>query len=349
VSSTNTAAAPSATSTAASKPRSGGLQGRIELAIDQMRGRNLLTTNGFWTIFHGILGLGPSVELLNPDTGQRVNAVDYICDGGNVRSMRFLPTTDGLDVEIGQMYVSQGHQDQFVAEMAQWGMPADRKFRVLGKDYTFLDFVRHSQMRAQTTAEQELSWTVLVVGQYLGTDIHWTNRAGDKLAFEDLVRYELNQPMDKAACGGTHRLFGLTWVYHVQLKKGGKTEGVWKEVAATIARHKELARNYRNADGSFSTSFFQGPGNVSDMQLRMNTTGHTLEWLALALTDDELRQPWVEDAVNSLTQMFLDIQSSSMESGSLYHATHGLLMYYARVYGPEKLGQNAPFMILPPK
>jgi hypothetical protein len=325
------------------------LRERLDLAIDQVRRRDLLTTNGFWTVFHGILGLGPSVTLLNPETKQRVNAVDYICNGGAVRSMRFLPTEDGLDVETGERFVSQGHQDQFVAEMAQWNMAPDRRFHVLGKDYTFMDFIRHSKMRARVTAEQELSWTILILAQYLGTDIEWTNRAGEKLHFEDLIRYELKQSMDTAACGGTHRLFGLNWAYNLHLRKGGKTEGVWAEVAAMLARHKELARGYQNADGSFSTSFFRERGNVPDMQLRINTTGHTLEWLALALTDAELHQPWVENAVNALAVMFLDIQNKPMEGGSLYHATHGLLLYYARVYGPDNLGPNAPFLILPPK
>jgi hypothetical protein len=320
------------------------------MAIDQVRHRDLLTTHGFWTIFHGILGLGPSVELYNPDTKQRINAVDYICNGGDVRSMRFLPTEDGLDVETGaEQFVSQGHQDQFIAEMTQWGMPIDRRFRVLGKDYTFIDFVRHCQMRARTTQHQELSWTILVLGQYLGTDIRWTNRAGEALTFEDLLRYELDQPMDTAACGGTHRLFDMTWVYHLHLQKGGKTEGVWKDVAAMIARHKELARQYQNADGSLSTNFFRGPGDARDRQLRMNTTGHTIEWLALAMTDAELRQSWMENAVNALALMFLEIQNADMESGSLYHATHGLLLYYARVFGPAWLGPNAPLYIPPPK
>src|SRR5437868_3351509 len=40
-----------------------GLRDRVRLAIDQVRKRDLLTTNGFWTVFHGILGLGPSVTL----------------------------------------------------------------------------------------------------------------------------------------------------------------------------------------------------------------------------------------------------------------------------------------------
>ena len=327
------------------------LRDRVELAIDQVRKRNLQTDYGFWTVFHGILGLGPSLTLKQPDSEERVNAVEYICNGGQLRGLRFIPTQHGLDVEINraEMFVSQGHQDQFVAEMAQWGMPATRTFRVLGKDYTFMDFVRHSQMRARVTQDQELSWTSLVVGQYLGTDVEWTNAAGEKLHFHDLLRYELNQPMDPAACGGTHRLFGLSWVYHLHLQKGGQKTGVWQDVADFLDKHKELARKYQNADGSFSTSFFRARGNLTDMEARMNTTGHTLEWLALALTDEELRQPWVENAVNALAMMFLQSKDSSIVGGTLYHAVHGLLIYYARVWDRTKLGANDPVIVLPPK
>jgi hypothetical protein len=327
-----------------------GLRERVESAVEQVRKRDLLTTNGFWTVFHGILGLGPSVTLLNPETGQRVNALDYICAGNPVRGLRFIPTKDGLDVETGvQMFVSQGHQDQFVAEMAQHAVPADRKFVVDGRDYTFMDFVRHTKQRARVTANQELSWAILVLGQYLGTDLEWTNSAGEKLRFEDLVRYEVNQPVEEAACGGTHRLFGLSWVYHLHLRKGGQTTGVWKDLAAHVEKYQKTARQLQNPDGSFSTSFFRGPGRATDMQLRINTTGHTLEWLALSLPDQELRAPWVENAVNALTLMILEIQGQPMEGGTLYHAVHGLLIYYSRVFGPEKLGPLAPEVSLPPK
>src|SRR5437879_573367 len=55
------------------------LKQRIEAVIDQVRQRELLLNNGFWTVFHGILGLGPSVTLKHPVLGVQVNAVDYIC------------------------------------------------------------------------------------------------------------------------------------------------------------------------------------------------------------------------------------------------------------------------------
>lgn len=323
---------------------------RIESAVQNVRERDLLTTNGFWTIFHGILGLGPSVKLVDPMTHQKVNAVEFICKGGRLEGLRFVPTEWGLDVETtGPTGRGQGHQDQFIAEMGEWGMAPTRKFRVFGKDYTYSDFVNHTKMRASVTMNQELSWAIVIIGQYLGTDVEWTNGYDEDLRFEDLVRYELDATITKAACGGTHRLFGLNYVHHLHLQKGGKTEGVWKEIADKTAKYRDLAKKYQNADGSFSTDFFNGPGNVEDKQRRINTTGHTLEWMALALSEAELKEQWVQDAANALSLMILELQGQPIEGGSLYHAVHGLLMYYARVYDHETLGPPELHIPLPPK
>jgi hypothetical protein len=338
-------------------PSADGVRSRVEAAIEQVKKRDLLTTNGFWTVFHGILGLGPEVTLLDPMTGRRVKALDHVCAGKELRGLQFLVTADGLDVRTGPQFVGQGHQDQFVAEMVQWGVPADRKFVVLGKDYTFMDFIRHTKARARVTQNQELSWAVLIIGQYYGTDATWTNAFGEKLRLEDLVRYELDAPMDDSGgphglpplpCGGTHRLFGLSWVYHLHLAKGGRTEGIWREVAERTEHYKQMTRRWQNADGALSTSYFRGPGNAPDPALRLNTTGHILEWLGLALSDAELREPWVQNAANALALMILDGQGEALDGGSLYHAVHGLLLYYARVYDADKLGAYQPVAPLLP-
>lgn len=332
-------------------PKPTGPQQRIEAAIQHVKDRDLLTNVGFWTVFHGILGLGPSVTLLNPDTNQRVNAVDYICKGGEMPGLEFVLTKNrGVDVRtLPGGGVGQGHQDQFIAEMAQWNLPADRPFLIDGEERAFLDFIRHSQMRASLKKNQELSWAIVVIGQYLGTEISWTNHLGEKLHFEDLVRYELDASVENAACGGTHRLFGLTWVYHLHLQKGGATTGVWREVAEKTTKYRDLAKKYQNRDGSFSTNHFREPGNSPDRGQRISTTGHILEWLALALPEEELKEQWMQDAANALALLILESQGAPLEGGSLYHATHGLLIYYARVYDRQALGANNPFTPLPPE
>jgi hypothetical protein len=324
------------------------LEERIEVALKNVRSRDLLTTHGFWTIFHGILGQGPGTTLLDVETGRRVNALDEICRGAPIRGLEFLPSPDGLDVRtmVGSG-IGQGHQDQFVAEMAQWNMPRTRKVVVNGENYTYEDFLRHSKMRASLTRNQELSWLIVIVSQYYGTDHQWTTTYGESLSLEDVVRYELEQPIDTAACGGTHRLFGMTWAYHLHLSHGGKAVGVWKDVEAKIAEYKKKARQYRNGDGTFSSEYLSKPASTADADRRINTTGHVLEWLALALSDAELKKPWVEDAANALALMVLQHRADPLDGGSLYHATHGLYIYRARVFG--KPGPKGLLIPLPTK
>jgi hypothetical protein len=317
-----------------------GPRARVEAAIANIRQRELSTTNGFWTVFHGILGLGPGVMLTNSENGQHVNAVDYVAGGGELRGLRILPTKYGLDVpwpggpqglNIPQG-VGQGHQDQFACEMAQWGMPADKKFVVYGKEYVFMDFVNHSMMRASPRRHQELSWASMLIALYKGLDHHWVNQFGERLGVEDLLRFEVDASVEQAPCGGTHRLFGLTWLLHMHLQRGGKLEGVWKDVADKTARYKDLARKLQNGDGSFSTNWFQGPANASDVSARISTSGHTLEWLALALDEKEIRKDWVESAANAVALMILELQDAPIDGGAVYHAVHGLQLYHARVY-----------------
>lgn len=346
----------------AEKPASDQLQikslkGRIELAIDNVRKRDLQTTNAFWTVFHGILGLGPSLTLYDPKTSTRVNALEYVAKDGVIRGMEFIPTKDGLNVLTSNSRemtgLAQGHQDQFIAEMAQWGIPRDFQFIVKGKTHTYHDFLRFCKAKASVKENQELSWAIVCISQYFGTNHEWTNGAGDKLRFDDILRYELDADIENAACGGTHRLFGLTWAYRWHVHRGGQLDGIWKEIEAKTRKYKNQARKTRNSDGSFSTEFFRGPARdrslhhesltAHEMQARLYSTGHMFEWLALALSDEELREPWMEEAANALFKMFFEIRQSPMESGALYHAIHGLLIYYARVYGGDTLGPNRPY------
>lgn len=327
------------------------LRPRIEQAIDNVRSRDLSTTHAFWTIFHGILGLGPDVDLVDPLTKKRVNALDYICAGGNIRGLEIVKTEHGIDVVTqAGTGVGQGHQDQMVAEMVQWGVSPDRKVTVDGKNYTFADFFHHSKMRASVTRHedksknQELSWAIIIISTHFGTDHQWTNAAGEKVSLEDIVRYELDEPIADAACGGTHRLFGLTWAYHLHRAKGKPATGVWKDVADKIDRYKKQAREFQNrADGAFSTQYVSKAEHLPELTARIATTGHVLEWLALALTDAELRQPWMEDAASALAKMILDNQNNPIDGGALYHATHGLYIYRARVFGvPGPAGLTIP-------
>jgi hypothetical protein len=330
------------------------LRQRLELAIEHVRSRQLQTTNSFWTVFHGILGLGPNVEIIDPNTQVKTRALSYIFGGdhplGEIRGARFVPTADGLDVSIGPTHVGQGHQDQFIAEIAQWGVPKDTPVVVFGKQYSMMDFVKESM--AHSRVGQELSWSTVVIASYVGTDVEWTNKFGEKLNFEQLLESEWKASIDQAACGGTHRLFGMTWCYFTHRRNGGDVEkGIWKKVKEKLDAHVELAKKYQNPDGSFSSNHFRGPGATTDLSDNLASSGHIFEWLASHLPDTAIRETWMQDACMAVSLMILDAKDLPMESGALYHATHGLITYHQRMFKaapdtapptPEAISNPAP-------
>ena len=314
------------------------LMSRIDAAIKSVEVRTLDTTLPFWTVFHAVLGMGPGTTVLeDPRTGVKVNALEYMLGGdpkhGQIDGLRFLPTRHGLEVSMEgfAQWIGQGHRDQFLAEMIQWGVPKDKKVIVFGREYTMLDFANHSRMTARTTEQMELSWTIIVIASYYGTNHAWTNEAGEKLTYDDIVRYEMKEPVLTAACGGTHRLFGLTWALQHHLKAGGKREGLYRDLSDHLEKYAKLSKDTQYPNGLFSTHYYVEKSDAGDDVEKLGTSGHTFEWLAQYLPDRELRSEWMMNGAENLAELFLKLQAAPVESGALYHAVHGLKIYRLRV------------------
>src|SRR5688572_10604315 len=68
------------------------LSERLDAALDNVRRRELSTDHAFWTVFHGILGMGPGLKLRIPGTDEFVNAVEQVTSGKGIRGLEFLET-----------------------------------------------------------------------------------------------------------------------------------------------------------------------------------------------------------------------------------------------------------------
>ena len=141
--------------------------------------------------------------------------------------------------------------------------------------------------------------------------------------------------LGSSACGGTHRLIGLTTALDRHLADGGQLVGAWALADEVIGQAILDAQQYQNSDGSFSTRYFAGPGSSLDLAQNLGTTGHILEFLALALNDDQLQEPWIRQAAANLCGLFETTRSVPLECGALYHAAHGLVLYRQRLWGRD--------------
>lgn len=316
------------------------LREQLEEVIDFTLNQRRLDTrvHAAWQILHGALAYGRQFPVQTND-GQIQSAVDYVLAGGkisgwNVQPGDLLPATSQLGLrailEAGSK-TGQGHVDQWFAVLAQCDLQPDQAIQVGDHSLTMEDFVSQVQYDVPRNVNEEWSWTLIGLTSYLPTDARWVARDGDIWSIERLVQAELDKDLAESACGGTHRLIGLTMALNHHLSQGGNLESPWQEVDLLVRRHIDTAKRLQNSDGSFSTNYFERPGRSPDLAQDLGATGHTFEFLTIAMPDSRLDEPWVQRAATHLCDLFRKTKSIDLECGALYHATHGLVVYQGRL------------------
>lgn len=328
----------------ASLPSDDELCQRIDEALDFTYEQRLLNTDDHaaWQVVHGILAFQKAYKISH--NGEKVGALDYLLDGGRLTGWT-MRIGDELDPATGRRGVKaviepgsktgQGHPDQWLGYMSQCGIKPDRTVVVEGQELTVQDWIEQILWDIPNNPMNEYSWTVTALAMYLPTNYTWTASDGKTWSLDRLMQIEAEQDINSSACGGTHRLTGMAMALNQHIANGGKLEGGWKaaddKIQWAIAKAKEL----QNPDGSFSSNYFARPGKSPDLANEMGTTGHTAEFLTVALPEEKLREPWVRAAIVRLTDVFHKTEDLPMECGALYHGAHGLLLYRERIYGPR--------------
>ena len=307
------------------------LRKRLDKAIELTGKRHMSPqVNNAWQIIHGMLAYGYDLQL-NAD-GKLVPGIEWLFDGGQMRGWQLVPGDKGLkDVEDPGSKSGEGHDDQWLGYFAQCGVPLDAKINVRGQEFTVNDLV--TQAEWDVREGMEATWTLMAFSVYLPLDTKWHARDGSEWSIERLLDMECKQDLATSTCGGTHRMYGIASTLNRHLEEGGKLTGVWELADKKVKQALVDARESQQPDGGFSTNYFGRSSGSADIGLRLNTTGHVLEFVCLAATDDELRQPWVTRAVSYLCGLFEATADVPVECGGLYHAVHGLMLYRLRRFG----------------
>jgi len=314
------------------------LESLVARTLEQnLQGRTLSTeTHGAWQILHGVLAYGRDFPVGTPSG--TTGALDYILAGGTLGGFEPVPGDSfgdparrGLRMDMQpSTKVGQGHRDQWLAIVSQCGLPIETEVKSATHTFTLQDWLRQAEYDVPRNLELEFSWSLIALTAYHDTDYRWTARDGVEYSTEDLVASELQQSLAGSVCGGTHRLIGIAMSLDKRRSEGKPITGVWKDAEALLDQSIELARQNQNPDGSYSIAYLHRPGWTRDLGETLGTTGHVLEFLSFAASDQTLAEPWVERSVRRLCQVLNQCQEVDIECGVLYHALHGLSEYQRR-------------------
>lgn len=293
---------------------------------------------GPWALMHASLPFGVEAEIV---AGRRkVNALGWMCyNGVCARQRMFQATRSGFRPNVGPGV--QGHEGQFLAILAQSQVAADYQIRVGNRRFTIKDLVRHEQRTCRERSE--LTFKLIGLSYYLPQDATWRDNRGRAWNLEKMVAEELAQPINGAACGGTHRLMGLSFAVIERQKAGLPIKGYWAKAEKYLNDYVNYAMTLQNSDGSFSTEWFESRGQDQDVERKVQTTGHILEWLIYTLPDEHLHSPRIEQSVNFLLRTVGTDLSRDWPIGPRGHALRALSLYSQRVLGAEP-GQMKQFI-----
>ena len=225
----------------------------------------------------------------------------------------------------------QGHADQWLAILAQAGLSPEQTIAVPAGTFTIADLVRQVQRDVPRNVDREWSWTLIGLTSYLPTNATWEGGDEQTWSIERLVGEEASQPLESSACGGTHRLIGLSMALNRHLAQEGSLAGPWQDADRIIAEAIARTEAYQDGSGAFSAHYFERPGITFDLAQALGTSGHTLELLALALPTARVGEPWVARGADYLCDLFDQTADYPLECGALYHALHGLAVYRQRL------------------
>ncbi len=306
------------------------LEGKIDQTLDSYHRRLLdASKNDPWEVMHGIIAYGCDTNLARGRGSKAVNGIAYMCWNGTCAGERLLLTkANRLEARKGPHV--QGHHGQFLAILAQSRVKPDYPLLVNNKQFTIADLIESEKLGCR--ANTELTFKLIALTHYAGSDAQWENNLGEPWSIERLIKAEIASTIQGAACGGTHRLTAIYFPVARHLKEGKPLAGEYLRAQKYTHDYQRYAFSLQNSDGSFSTEWFKGPGNRQDVDRKLKTTGHIFEWLMFTLPNDALRDPKVVKTANFLATVMLAEPKRQWEIGPLGHAIHALRIYRERVY-----------------
>ncbi len=299
--------------------------------------------NDPWEVMHGMLAYGVHSRIHDGGpNGQLITSVGWLCYNKPCKGQTLLYVTPSGELRAKYGVGLQGHLGQFLAMLAQCHVSPDYPIRVGGHEYTIADLIEAEKKTCYP--KSELTFKLIALQHYADLNDKWVNDQGVEWDFPRLIREELAQPIRGAACGGTHRLSGLSLVVKARERRGEPLDGEYQKASDFVKKYQQYAFRLQNRDGSLSTSWFRGAGDENDDDRRIKTTGHILEWLCYSLSDEQLREPQTVRAVTYLANLMYNNYNHEWEIGPRSHATHALLLYDQRVFQPyDKEGEMASY------
>lgn len=251
-----------------------------------------------------------------------------------------------MDLPVETWPDCEAHLDKVASVFGELGLPAGYPISAPGKFGCIRDILIDSAMRFQP--DQELEFSLKAYLYYFDLPAAWTTRHGRQVNLNDLLRSLAHRKMGEqaGACVGTHVCHALALALRVddEVPYLGNTRNDLMDYLQLVSKRLERSQEPSGAwpaDWALSGSGARLADVEGEVGSRMRSTGHHLEWIAMAPPSACPSDPAVEKAIRYVQQTLTEISGHGyyFSYTSLTHAAHALRMLSIETSSDERVAQ----------
>lgn len=195
----------------------------------------------------------------------------------------------GVGVRTQQGAATASHVDHTLAGLAEVGTPLDYPVRTPGGEATVRDLLLHS-LRTFNLDQPEYEWSALAYELYLPPARRWFTYDGQEITFDLLAERIMREPLSNGVCAGHHRLHALTMLLRVDEQEPVLSDQSRRRIVAHLQDATRRLIAHQHAQGYWDGDWPEVPASderndptgADRLPHRILSTGHALEWWALA-------------------------------------------------------------------
>lgn len=281
-----------------------------------------------WELIHAAIGLGLDTDVAEGNGGM-IRLSEYFSRGTylaesiwDARGRRLHARRSSYSRE------AEYHANQFLAYFAMLDVPLDFPLHAGDRVLAVSDLLETARVECDPHGTN--AYTLLALAAYGSFDDGWQNEFGQACSVKDLLASEIAVPeRTRLACGGTHSLYAIAFTADKFRDELGREPALRHDVAAVLQSEIARCRESQGADGSLKPNLI-GVDDKDSTEWRVYATGHSLEWLLLAISDTEAESAMVHRAAAYLVGAIRNQGAGSFSASPLYHALHALRAFASR-------------------
>ncbi|MCE9547972.1 MAG: hypothetical protein K8T25_21070 [Planctomycetia bacterium] len=232
------------------------------------------------------------------------------------------------------------HTDDLLATLAESGVTLATPLITRDGAVSVADLMRETLARFHRS-QYEYEWTAISYARYLFPLSHWDNRFGQPIDTDALADELLAQPMPNGVCGGAHRLEALVVLLRADDQYHALSRRTRRKITDYLTRMSGLLIASQNSAGYWNRNWYLGSAaeaankthNRQDGTYdRILTTGHHLEWLALAPPEVQPPRETIVRAAQWVVRAMIaeDANGLAMHYGPFSHAARALCLWRSK-------------------